>query len=169
VSFVGAWHRGKGVFLLADAIDAAHEQNPRIHGLWLGGGAHETELRARLADKPWHHVMGWQNPATPWYSAMDVLALPSTEPDTFGRVCLEAQSCGTAVLGADMGGIPESFEANQSGLLLPAGCLGRWQEAILRLAEDTSLLARLAAAGPDFVKPFSADRVALELLRVLSR
>ncbi|MBU2825426.1 glycosyltransferase family 1 protein, partial [Acidithiobacillus ferrooxidans] len=45
VGFVGAWHRGKGVFMLADAIDAAHATDARVHELWLGGGTHEAELR----------------------------------------------------------------------------------------------------------------------------
>ncbi|MBN2679374.1 MAG: glycosyltransferase family 4 protein [Acidithiobacillaceae bacterium] len=167
VGFVGAWHRGKGVFLLADAIDAAHAQNHHVHGLWLGGGAHEEALRARLANKPWHHLLGWKNPVMPWYSAMEFLALPSIEPDTFGRVCLEAQACGTPVLGADMGGIPESFAAGQSGLLLPAGAVRDWQDAILRVATDVPFRQGLAAAGPDYARRFAANVIARSLLTTL--
>ena len=169
VGFVGAWHRGKGVFLLADAIDAAHAANSRVHGLWLGGGAHEADLRARLRDKPWHHLLGWQDPVTPWYSVMDILALPSIEPDTFGRVCLEAQACATPVLGAAMGGIPESFAADRTGLLLMAGATVEWRDAILRLVADVPLRARLAAAGPDYVRRFDASIVAGDFLATLLR
>ncbi|WP_414040321.1 glycosyltransferase family 4 protein [Acidithiobacillus sp. M4-SHS-6] len=167
VGFVGAWHRGKGVFLLADAIDAAHAQNPRVHGLWVGGGAHEEALRARLANKPWHHVLGWKNPVMPWYSVMDVLALPSIEPDTFGRVCLEAQACGTPVLGADMGGIPESFAVDRSGLLLPTKGERGGRDTILRLVADIPLRQRLAAAGPDYAQRFDADVIARNFLAIL--
>ncbi|PKY12160.1 glycosyl transferase family 1 [Acidithiobacillus marinus] len=169
VGFVGAWHRGKGVFLLADAIDAAHAQNPHVHGLWIGGGAHEDELRTRLANKPWHHLLGWKNPVMPWYSVMDVLALPSIEPDTFGRVCLEAQACGTPVMGADMGGISESFAAERSGLLLPANDTQEWREAILRLAADIALRQDLAAAGPGYAQRFAADVIARNFLAILLR
>lgn len=167
LGFVGAWHRGKGVFVLADALDAAHAVDPRVNGLWLGGGAHETELRGRLAGRPGHHLLGWQQPVTPWYSAMDALALPSIEPDTFGRVCLEAQACGTPVLGAAMGGIPESFAADQTGLLLAPGDVEAWKDAFLHLTEDRQDLERLAGAGPEFARRFSAEKIAHEFLRVL--
>ena len=169
VGFAGAWHRGKGVFMLADAIDAAHATDARVHGLWLGGGTHEAELRARLEDKPWHHLLGWQDPATPWYSVMDTLALPSIEPDTFGRVCLEAQACASPVLGAAMGGIQESFAADRSGLLLPAGEWADWRDAILRLAADVPLREGLAGAGPDYARRFDADVIARDFLATLLR
>ena len=169
VGFVGAWHRGKGVFLLADALDAAHAADPRVHGLWLGGGGHEAELRARLRDRPWHHPLGWQDPVTPWYSVMDILALPSIEPDTFGRVCLEAQACATPVLGAAMGGIPESFAPDRSGLLLPAGNMAGWRDAILRFAADRHLCDELGAAGPEYARRFDADIIARDFLATLAR
>ena len=169
VGFVGAWHRGKGVFMLADAIDAAQAVDPRVHGLWLGGGAHEADLRTRLRDKPWHHLLGWQDPVTPWYSVMDTLALPSIEPDTFGRVCLEAQACATPVLGAAMGGIPESFAADRSGLLLPAGNMACWRDAILRFAADRNLCAEFGAAGPGYARHFDAGIIARDFLASLAR
>lgn len=170
VGFVGAWHRGKGVFMLADAIDAAQAMDPRVHGLWLGGSAHEADLRARLRDKPWHHLLGWQDhPVTPWYSVMDTLALPSIEPDTFGRVCLEAQACATPVLGAAMGGIPESFVPDRSGLLLPAGNMAGWRDAILRFAADRHLCDELGAAGPEYARRFDADIIARDFLATLAR
>ncbi|MBU2824815.1 glycosyltransferase family 4 protein, partial [Acidithiobacillus ferrooxidans] len=137
--------------------------------LWLGGGTHEAELRAYLEDKPWHHLLGWQDPATPWYSVMDTLALPSIEPDTFGRVCLEAQACATPVLGAAMGGIPESFAADRSGLLLPAGNMACWRDAILRLTADRHLCAEFGAAGPEYARHFDAGIIARDLLASLPR
>ncbi|WP_075322101.1 glycosyltransferase family 4 protein [Acidithiobacillus albertensis] len=169
LGFVGAWHRGKGVFMLADAIDAAHAQNAHVHGLWLGGGAHEETLRSRLANKPWHHVLGWQNPVMPWYSVMDALALPSIEPDTFGRVCLEAQACGTPVLGADIGGIPESFVDGQGGWLLPAGDVVRWENALLSLLADPALRENFADAGPVYATGFASENIACKFLQELQQ
>ncbi len=164
VGFVGAWHRGKGVFLLADALDQAHAQDPRIHGLWIGGGAHETQLRERLAARPWHHLVGWSDQVYPWYGAMDLLALPSIEPDTFGRVLVEAQAAALPVLGAEIGGIPEAFAPEQTGRLLPAGVLAPWREGIVSVAGDPDLRARWGAAGPQFVQRFAAPRVAQDFL-----
>ncbi|XTI73757.1 glycosyltransferase family 4 protein [Acidithiobacillus sp. AC3] len=169
VGFVGAWHRGKGIFVLADAIDAAHAQDERVQGIWIGGGPHEAGLRERLAGRPWQHVIGWQDRVTPWYSVMDTLALPSIEPDTFGRVLVEAQACATPVLGAAMGGIPESFADGVSGLLLHPGDSDAWRDAILRLAADRTLYRQLAANGPAQVERFAADAIARKFLAALGR
>jgi glycosyltransferase involved in cell wall biosynthesis len=100
---------------------------------------------------------------------MDALALPSIEPDTFGRVCLEAGASATPVLGAAMGGIPESFAAERSGLLLPAGNMAGWRDAILRFAADRHLCAELGAAGPEYARRFDAGILARDFLATLAR
>ncbi len=167
VGFVGAWHRGKGVFLLADAVDAVHAEDERVHGLWLGGGSHEAELRARLVGKDWQHPLGWQDAVAPWYSAMDILALPSIEPDTFGRVLVEAQAAGLPVLGAAMGGIPEAVGVGRSGRILPPGDFQAWRRAIAEWAQDADVRHRTGMLGPDFAAQFAAERVAAGFLEQL--
>jgi len=167
VAYVGAWHQGKGVFVLADALDGAHAEDARVHGLWLGAGVHEATLRARLAGRPWHHLMGWQEDVAPWYAAMDILALPSIEPDTFGRVLVEAQAAGLPVLGADIGGIPEAVGVDRSGYLLPAGVGLAWQAAILDLSRNAEKRQCLGAAGPAFAASFAAEIVAKRFLATL--
>jgi glycosyltransferase involved in cell wall biosynthesis len=165
VGYVGAWHRGKGIFALAEAINAAHAQDARIEGLWLGGGPHEEAFRAAVAGRPWHHLQGWTDAVAPWYGAMDGLALPSIEPDTFGRVLVEAQASGLPVLGANIGGIPEAFAPGQSGLLLPPGDVVAWRDAILALGQSAALRSSLGQEGQSFVQRFAAQSVAEEFLR----
>ncbi|MEB8559439.1 glycosyltransferase family 1 protein, partial [Acidithiobacillus ferriphilus] len=75
----------------------------------------------------------------------------------------------TPVLGAAMGGIPESFVPDRSGLLLMAGAAVEWRDAILRLVADVPLRARLAAAGPDYARCFDADVIARDFLATLAR
>lgn len=43
-----------------------------------------------------------------WMNAMDVMILPSRE-EGFGAVLIEAQACGTCVIGSSNGGIPEAI------------------------------------------------------------
>jgi len=82
---------------------------------------------------------------------------------------VEAQACAIPVLGAAMGGIPESFADGVSGLLLPAGHSDAWRDAILRLASDRGLCRQLAAKGPAQVEGFAADAIAREFLAALGR
>jgi len=43
-----------------------------------------------------------------WMNAMDVMILPSRN-EGFGMVIVEAQGCGTSVVGSSNGGIPEAI------------------------------------------------------------
>ncbi|MCX7654204.1 MAG: glycosyltransferase [Fervidobacterium sp.] len=49
-----------------------------------------------------------QTEVAKYMSAMDVMILPSRN-EGFGTVCLEAQACGTCVIGSSNGGIPEAI------------------------------------------------------------
>jgi glycosyltransferase involved in cell wall biosynthesis len=80
----------------------------------------------------------------PWYARMDVLALTSlTEAQPL--VALEAMAAGVPVVATDVGGCREAIGA--AGLLTAPGDHAATARAILRLAHDELLRARLGAAG----------------------
>jgi phosphatidylinositol alpha-1,6-mannosyltransferase len=58
-----------------------------------------------------------------YYSAADLFVMPARQdpPDVegFGLVFLEANACGTPVIGARTGGIPEAIREGETGLLVP--------------------------------------------------
>lgn len=86
---------------------------------------------------------GETDPA-PWYARMDVLALTSrTEAQPL--VALEAMAAGVPVVATDVGGCRETIA--DAGLLCRPRDPRATADAILRLAHDELLRARLAAAG----------------------
>ena len=58
-----------------------------------------------------------------YYSAADLFVMPARQnpPDVegFGLVFLEANACGTPVIGGRTGGIPEAIREGETGLLVP--------------------------------------------------
>ena len=52
-----------------------------------------------------------------YYSAADLLIVPSVHEEGFGRVILEALSCGTPVIGANRGAIPEALDESVGRLI----------------------------------------------------
>jgi len=62
------------------------------------------------------------------YRAAAIVVVPSTEPEAFGRVAVEAQAMGTPVIVSDLGAVPETViappeasEAARTGWRVPAG------------------------------------------------
>jgi glycosyltransferase involved in cell wall biosynthesis len=52
-----------------------------------------------------------------YYSAADVLIVPSTHEEGFGRVILESLACGTPIVGSNRGGIPDAVDKTVGMLL----------------------------------------------------
>lgn len=171
LGYAGRMHNGKGIFPLFEAATAAMAAEPRLHCVWLGDGPDAQTLRERAATHPTaarHHFLGWINDALPYYSAFSMLAFPSIATETFGRVSVEAQAAGVPVLGSDIGGIPETLQADVTGLLLPPGDVTAWHEAILKLC-DPSLRMSMGTAAHEYVQQhFSTRVIADEFQRILT-
>ncbi|MGY4711953.1 D-inositol-3-phosphate glycosyltransferase [Mycolicibacterium sp. CBM1] len=95
------------------------------------------------------------------YRAADLVAVPSYS-ESFGLVAVEAQSCGTPVVAAAVGGLPVAVADGVSGVLVPNHDPGQWAGAITAVLErDPAAMARAAA---DHARRFSWDNTADGLL-----
>lgn len=170
VGFVGRLQRGKGIFTLLEAATAAMAKEPRLHCLWLGDGPDASTLRDLAAAGPLqarHHFLGWVHDVPPYYNAMSMLAVPSIAPETFGRVSVEAQATGVPVLGSRVGGIPETLDADVTGVLLPPGDVAAWRDAILMMC-DPAVRLSMGTAARQFVQVhFSTAVITAEFIRNL--
>jgi glycosyltransferase involved in cell wall biosynthesis len=102
------------------------------------------------------------------YAQLDVLALPShttaTWKEQFGRVIVEALSCGVPVVGSDSGEIPWLIGLTGGGLVFPEGDVDALAERLTRLRAQPALARELADSGADAVQrlftiPAVADRL----------
>ena len=171
VGFAGRFERQKGVTVLAAALDEVMPRSPAVRALWIGHGELAAEMEGQLAASPHasRHVREpWTDDIASCFAAMDILAFPSIRRESFGRVAAEAQACGVPVIASDDGGIPETIRDGESGLLVPAGDVPAWSEAILKLATDASLRRRMGAAGrAQACERFAAPRIAAAFGRLL--
>lgn len=80
---------------------------------------------------------------------LDVLVLPSKTQanwkEQFGRVLVEAMSCGVAVIGSDCGEIPRVI--GDAGLVFPEGDVEALRQCLARLMHDPSLRRELGRRG----------------------
>jgi glycosyltransferase involved in cell wall biosynthesis len=91
--------------------------------------------------------------------ACDVYVQPS-HVEGLGLAVVEAMACGVPVVVSDTDGLREAVEPDTSGLMVPAGDAAGIAEAVLQLAQQPPLRARLVRAGlARVVNRFSLGRM----------
>jgi len=106
------------------------------------------------------------------YASFDVLVLPSrttpTWAEQFGRVLVEALSCGVPVVGSSSGEIPWVVESTGGGVVFPEGDWEALHRVLVSLRDDPERRERLAATGRAAVESrFSVPAVARALSEAL--
>lgn len=91
------------------------------------------------------------------YAGARAFAMPSTY-EGFGLPCLEAMACGTPVVAAASGALPETV--GDAGLLVDPGDGRAFAEALVCAATDEALRERLIAAGRRRAGTLTWDRTA---------
>lgn len=103
-----------------------------------------------------------------YYSAADVVWHPS-RGDTSSMVSLEAFGCGTPVIAAAVGGVPEIVSDGQAGLLIPADDAGALVAATRRILDTPGLLQKLQRGALTKAAEHSPERFVDEYLQVYER
>jgi glycosyltransferase involved in cell wall biosynthesis len=91
------------------------------------------------------------------YAGARALAMPSRY-EGFGLPCLEAMACGTPVVAAAAGALPETV--GKSGLLVDPDDAPGFAQSLLAAAGDEELRSRLIAAGQTRASQFTWNRTA---------
>lgn len=100
------------------------------------------------------------------YSAAEFFAYPSLY-EGFGLPIIESLACGTPVLTADNSCLPEA--GGDGALYIDANSVESIADGITRLATQSDLRARLAAAGKTHAGTFTWDRSLRQLLEAYER
>ncbi len=120
VLFVGRIFEKKGINELLEAAQLLNQRDnfaALIH--IVGTGPLEDKVKKAARENPQLDFIGRvNNTDLPQYlQAADIFILPSTHEEGAGRVIMEALSCGTPVIGANRGGIPEVMDSSVGELI----------------------------------------------------
>jgi N-acetyl-alpha-D-glucosaminyl L-malate synthase BshA len=104
------------------------------------------------------HFLGRLDAVAPLLAAADLFVLPS-QTESFGLAALESMACGTPVLAARVGGIPEVITDDVEGLLEPVGSVEAMARRAIDLLKDAPRHARMREAALARSAQFSTDAV----------
>lgn len=100
-----------------------------------------------------------------FYRGARYLVVPSVWHEVFGVVVTEAMVMGIPVIASDIGGLPEVFEHERSGLLVPPGDAAALAAAMSRLWADPALCRRLGQAAREYaLRNYSPDAFYAQLM-----
>jgi glycogen synthase len=173
VLFVGRLEERKGIEFLLEAIPLVCRQLPNVRFLIVGDdtnyGANRQSMRKRLEKSlalagVTNNVVF--NPRVSleqlpvFYRGADVCVVPSVY-DNSPYSCLEAMSCGRAVVTSDSGGAKEYLEDGVSGLVVATRDSNALANAIISLLKDESLRIKLGTNARERVlKNFQRKAIA---------
>ncbi|MFB6080062.1 MAG: glycosyltransferase [Haloferacaceae archaeon] len=132
---------------LADLIEAGAHLDAR---LVLGGdGPARADLEARARDLGVDaRFLGFldRDDLPALYSVLDAFVLPSPV-ETQGLVALEANACGTPVVGADEGALADTVEEGRTGYRYETGNVPELCAAVERVLSERDRLSEACLAG----------------------
>jgi glycosyltransferase involved in cell wall biosynthesis len=173
ITYAGRLERYKGIDNLIDAMPEVLAHAPQASLSIAGEGSYADELKDRVCRLGLResvqflgHVMAADLGA--FYANSLVTVVPSTWPEPFGKVGVEAMSVGTPVIGSDVGGMRDWLSDGQNGILVPPSEPGELAKAIIRVIDEPGLRAALSSNARQSVDKFSVDRHAASLLAVVS-
>lgn len=155
VGMVGRFSHWKGQAHFLQAAALAAQAHPTV---WfaLVGGVFPGQERLVTEIKQLAHSLGlgdrvifsdFRTDIPAVLAAYDIFVLPSTEPDPFPTVVLEAMAAGCPVVANAHGGSLEMVQDQATGYLVHPTDAAAMAAAIGRLAADAECRQRLGAAG----------------------
>jgi D-inositol-3-phosphate glycosyltransferase len=169
--FVGRIQPLKGLELAVETLSEISRSSVRPVMLVVAGGPSGAqgdremtrlrELAARLGLADRIRFAGPQAHATlpTFYRAADILAVCSYS-ESFGLSALEAQACGTPVIGTEVGGLSHVVADGSSGYLIDCRDAKLFAERALTLLENNELFESFSAAAITAASSFTWERTA---------
>lgn len=155
IGIVGRISRWKGQQLLLEAFEKLQKENERLYLLIIGsppsGQDHYlSNLSAEILTKGLGHkvhIYPFTQEIWKYWLSIDIAVVPSTEPEPFGMVAIEAMLVGKPVVAAGHGGLLEIIEHKRTGLLFDPNNVDDLFASLKLLMDDEVLRNSLGANG----------------------
>jgi len=163
VGVIARLEKGKGHETLMEAAKIILQEHSLVKFLIVGDGTLRAPLEAlaKCLGIDRHLVFtGFRYDVAEILKAVDLVCVPSFY-EGMGRIVLEAQASGKAVVATRAGGIPEIVEEGKTAILIEPKNPYALAQAVLKLAKDSCLREEIGKAGSVFVDTrFSEKKMA---------
>ena len=144
----------KGHRFLVRALSKVCDQIGNILWLIVGEGSERVAIEREIASAGLGNnirLTGWRRDGIKIMAAVDAVVQPTLQ-EAFSQAMVEALWLGKPLIMTDVSGAPDIISEGHNGMLVPRGDSDALADAIIHLAGDASLRARLGSAGRAYVK-----------------
>lgn len=155
IALVGRISRWKGQKMLLNAFYQISKRNSNIKLAFIGSPPPNQELflkelqeliiELNIVNKV--VLIPFTNEISRVWQCIDIAVVPSTEPEPFGLVAVEAMLAKKPVVGSNHGGLTEIIVNNETGFLVEPNNETKLAEAISKLIENPELRKQLGENG----------------------
>lgn len=155
LALVGRISRWKGQMILLDAFNNLVQKNENIKLVFVGAPPPNQEkfqedLEERIASFKLNDkvlIIPFQNEIHKIWQAIDIAVVPSTEPEPFGMVAIEAMLAHKPIVGSNHGGLTEIIENNATGFLVTPNSVQDLVIALEKLIQNDLLRKEMGEKG----------------------
>ncbi len=172
LGMVGRINEAKGQHLLIKAVDILAQQGMSVNAYFVGHAMEKSyldilnqDLKNRGLENRIHFLGFMKNPHH-FYQVCDAIVLASKR-ETFGLVLIEAMQVGTAVIGANSGGVLEIVDDEKTGLLFESENCESLASSIEKLINNKELTLSIAKRGQDKCKEKFSNELQFEKLKII--
>ncbi|HNP31930.1 MAG TPA: glycosyltransferase family 4 protein [Flavobacterium sp.] len=167
ITLIGRINRLKGHKWLLNTYIDNFKSNKNIKLLFVGSPVlgqeyYLEEIEEIIKEKNLNEfvkILGFKKDLRPILNLTDVLAVPSTEAESFGLVALEAMLAKKPVIGSNHGGLTEIIIDNKTGFLIEPNNENELSKAIESLIKNKDLRTQFGQNGYQrAVAEFSVDK-----------
>ncbi len=124
-------------------------------------------LSSRLGIRDHVEFMGTHSDVAQLMAKVDVLVMSSIEPESFGRVIVEAQAVGVPVVATSVGGVVDIIDDGVTGLLVPPKDTESMANAGMRIFNNVELANQISKnARKKVEEQFTLDLMAARTVQV---
>jgi glycosyltransferase involved in cell wall biosynthesis len=155
IALVGRISRWKGQMILLNAFNILLQNNKNIKLVFVGSPPPNQEnfqfdLEKKIADFNLENrvvIIPFQNEIHKIWQAIDIAVVPSTEPEPFGMVAIEAMMAKKPIVGSNHGGLKEIIKNNETGFLFTPNSVDELIISLEKLIQCKSLRDEMGEKG----------------------
>lgn len=155
IALVGRINSWKGQQLLLNAFNILSKTNQNIKLVYLGSAPpnqeiFEIDLKNKIKEFNLEEkviLIPFQKEITKFWNSIDIAVVPSTEPEPFGMVVIEAMLAKKPVVASNHGGPTEIVVNNETGFLFEPNNEVLLANAIQKLIENPALRKSFGEKG----------------------